>query len=56
MPFFHDPTRLSFPTSRQQGTRNKTLAYSQYPHSTGNSGVLSCPFFRDGGCYSTPST
>ena len=31
VPFLKHPDQLSFPTPLQQGTQNKTLAFSQYP-------------------------
>jgi len=54
MPFITHPHQLSFPTSVAQGTLNKTVAFSQYPHSTKNSGAEVCPFFCDGSCYPEP--
>ena len=30
-PFFADPSRITLPTAVAQGTRNKTLAFSQHP-------------------------
>lgn len=50
-PFFDDPTRLTFPTSYEQGTRNKSLAFSQFPHKSD----WGCKFFRDDKCYNSPS-
>jgi iduronate 2-sulfatase len=58
LPFLQEPTRRSFPTSRMQGTLNKTVAFSQYPH--GDNGLLvpasTCPFFYNGGCHPFPTT
>lgn len=31
VPFLKHPHQLTFPTPLQQGTQNKTLAFSQYP-------------------------
>ena len=58
VPFMTQPTLLSFPTSVLQGTLNKTVSFSQYPHSDGGSLVpaTSCTFFHDGGCHDTPAT
>ena len=46
---FDDPTLTTLPNGK--GTRNKTVAYSQYPH-TSNFG---CPFYRDNRCYNDTS-
>lgn len=54
VPFFDDPSRTSFPTSAAKGVSDKTLAFSQYPHSARNSAEASCPFFVDGGCSAGP--
>ena len=57
VPFFVDPERLSFPTTFEQGTCNKTLAFSQYPHTDGASTpATQCPFYRDGACVASPVT
>lgn len=56
IPFFEDPQRSRIPTN--QGTLNKTVAFSQYPHV--DNGALTpgteCPFFNNGTCHSTPIT
>ena len=54
-PFLENPSRLQFPAG--DGTANKTLAFSQYPHSSESfgrtkGGLQSCVFFRDGQCHS----
>ena len=56
VPFFEDPEREGFPTSIDQGTRNKTLAFSQYPHSDhgASTPATECPFFENGACRATP--
>ena len=54
-PFFDHPTRLSFPTAAAQGTRNKTLAFSQYLHTAANSAAASCPFYNVGSSSTTSS-
>ena len=56
VPFFEDPEREGFPTSVDQGTRNKTLAFSQYPHTDHGAGTpaTECPFFENGACRATP--
>merc|ERR1719253_924539 len=51
-PFFEDPTITTFPTSHEQGTKNKTLAFSQFPHKDD----WGCKFIREGKCYASPST
>ena len=56
-PFFADPSRLTFPTGAAQGTRNKSLAFSQYPHTAGALvPALACPFFdaSSGACSDAP--
>ena len=56
MGYFEDPTRTTLPTRSDQGTRNKTLAFSQYPHaSVPICPALTCPFFRDGRCHPSPA-
>jgi len=50
-PFFDDPKSLTFPTSYEQGTRNKSLAFSQFPHEHD----WNCAFFRDGTCHNAPT-
>ena len=46
VPFIKDHTLLSFPTPRGQGTLNKTVAFSQYPHAVSPIvPALSCPYF-----------
>ena len=56
VPWFEDPTREIPPTTAGQGTRNKTLAFSQYPHT--DKGPLcpatQCPFYKDGICHAAP--
>jgi hypothetical protein len=54
VPFIKHPEQLRFPTTVQQGSLNKTIAFSQYPHNTKNSGVAVCPFFCDGSCHPEP--
>jgi hypothetical protein len=54
VPFIKNPQQLSFPTTPEQGTLNKTLAFSQYPHNLKNSAVAICPFFCDGSCRQLP--
>mgnify|MGYP006084551757 FL=1 len=59
VPFFEDPTRTSFPTATRLGTKNKTLAFSQYPH-TDNGALVpgtACPFYdaAKGTCTASPS-
>ena len=51
VPVLDDPSRTVLP-DRGLGTRNKTLAYSQYPHTS----YHDCPFFRDGACFNTPGS
>ena len=46
---FDDPTLTSLPTDK--GTLNKTLAFSQYPHTSD----FNCPFERGGKCYNSSS-
>ena len=53
-PFISDPAQRSIPTSLEQGTLNKSLAFSQYPHNIKTSGVAVCPFFCNGGCRPAP--
>ena len=53
-PFFEDPTRTTFPTPASKGVMDKTLAFSQYPHSATGSGEASCPFYFQGECYNAP--
>lgn len=55
VPFFDDPSRLHFPTAG--GTQNKSLAFTQYPHSSESfgrqtGGLRSCVFFWGGRCHS----
>jgi len=45
-PLFDDPELTSLPGA-QPGTRNKTLAFSQYPHTSD----YDCEFYRAGSCY-----
>jgi hypothetical protein len=54
VPFITQPQLLSFPTSTGQGTLNKTVAFSQYPHNIKTSGVAICPFFCHGSCRPDP--
>ena len=53
-PFLEEPRLESFPAG--DATANKTLAFSQYPHSSesfgrAKGGLLSCVFYRDGQCH-----
>lgn len=54
IPFLDEPSRITIPTTEDQGSLNKTVVFSQYPHSSGNSAVSECPFFRDGACSDKP--
>jgi len=47
-PLFDQPSRTSLPTP---ATRNKTVAYSQYPHRTDHN----CMWYRDGKCFNSSS-
>ena len=59
VPFFENPLQLSFPTTVQQGTLNKTMAFSQYPHSDNGASTpaTECPFFdqKEDTCRSNPT-
>ena len=58
-PFFLDPTRESFPTTFSSGTDNKTLAFSQYPHSANSlTPATRCPFYQasNNSCTAQPVT
>ena len=55
--FFEDPNRTTLSTRPEQGTRNKTLAFSQYPHaSVPTCPAVTCPFYRDGRCHPAPAS
>ena len=58
VPFFENPKRRTFQTSVKQGTLNKTVAFSQYPHSDQGvrCPVLNCTFYHDGACHASPSS
>eukprot|EP00912_Choanoflagellata_sp_UC4_P001406 UC4_evm1s871 len=47
-PLFDDPSMTSLDNAFP-GTHNKTLAFSQYPHSS----MFGCEFFRSGNCYNS---
>ena len=50
VPVFADPSITALPNSK--GTYNKTVAYSQYPHTSD----WGCPYWREGLCYADGST
>merc|ERR1712083_583113 len=52
-PFFDDSERITIPTSKAQGTLNKTVAFSQYAHTSANSAEAVCTWFRNGACQNT---
>lgn len=57
VPFLRHPAQRFIPTSPSQGTMNKTLAFSQYPHNDQGPDcpVLACPFYgADGSCHQGP--
>eukprot|EP01052_Picozoa_sp_SAG31_P018989 SAG31_NODE_1367_length_8615_cov_12.875763_6_plen_265_part_00 len=53
-PFFEDSSKTSFPTPPSKGVKDKTFAFSQYPHSVSNSAAASCRFFFGDRCFAAP--